>query len=52
MDPFSSAGDSQPGPVFCAGYDSECSVCGLGIFEGDDIRADGDGDYAHADCIG
>jgi len=37
------------GPVFRAGYDSECSECWDRIDEGDDIRAAG-GDFIHAEC--
>lgn len=58
-DPFSTAG-VQPygngwGPEFTAGYDSECSaaVC-LGdgtIWEGEVARADGDGGFAHSECL-
>ena len=55
-DPFASGSDDvpQPGPVFRAGYDSECAsaTCYLGgdIEEGDDIRADGEGGFVHAEC--
>ena len=55
-DPFASGSDNvvQPGPVFRAGYDSECSsaTCYLGgdIEEGDDIQADGEGGFRHAEC--
>jgi hypothetical protein len=55
-DPFASGSDSvpQPGPVFSAGYDSECAsaTCYLGgdIEEGDDIRADGEGGFVHSEC--
>jgi hypothetical protein len=54
-DPFINGPAQQPGPEFYAGYDGECAaaVClgdGL-VYEGDLIRAIGDGDYAHSDCI-
>lgn len=44
------AGDNAPGPWFQAAYDSgECSRCGLDIWEGDTIRADGRGEYECCD---
>lgn len=55
-DPFSSGTDDtspQLGPVIQAGFDSECSSfgCPVGaIWEGDDIRADGEGGWIHAEC--
>lgn len=42
--------DRDLGPVFTASYDSECSEQGDWINEGDDIRADGYGGFAHATC--
>lgn len=41
----------KAGPVFTATYDSDCSVEGDLIQEGDSIRADGEGGYAHASCL-
>ena len=42
--------DSQGfGPVFAATYEGEDSCCGEGIVPGEDIRADGDGGWIHAD---
>lgn len=43
--------DRDLGPVFTADYGSECSETGDWITEGDDIRADGHGSFAHATCI-
>jgi hypothetical protein len=40
-----------PGPVFVAGYESECSEEGDWIEPGDSIRADGHGGFAHASCL-
>lgn len=47
-------GPSTPrlGSVFTAGYDSECAACEAGIFEGEEIRADGEGGYIHYGCEG
>lgn len=63
VDPFSSgsdgaADDSGPayGPEVRASFDSECAepfcVSGGTIFEGDDIRADGEGGWVHSECAG
>lgn len=43
--------DSGPkfGPVFTATYESECPSCDERILPGEDIRADGQGGYIHAD---
>lgn len=57
-DPFSSGTDNSPavrqGPDFYASYESDCEAAdclsGGRIFEGDLIRALGDGEYAHAEC--
>lgn len=40
------------GPVITATYEGEDSCCGMGIEEGDRIRADGQGGWIHAneDC--
>ena len=46
------AGDGlRKGPWFCAAYDGEC-VCGVSFYEGDLIRADGDGGWEAGDCCG
>ncbi len=37
------------GPVFTATYESECPSCDETILPGEDIRADGQGSYIHAD---
>lgn len=37
------------GPVFMAQFESEDSCCGEGIVPGEDIRADGQGGWIHAD---
>jgi len=37
------------GPVFAATYESECPSCDERILPGEDIRADGQGGYIHAD---
>lgn len=45
-DPF-----DRPGPWFPAGYEQECDTCGGAIFQGDEIRADGQGGYeCRANC--
>lgn len=43
--------DGQPGPWFTAGFDSEASCCQAGVMEGETIRADGDGGWAHQQCV-
>jgi hypothetical protein len=42
--------NSAPPPAFAARYDGECSVCDGAIFQGDLIRADGEGGYVHAEA--
>lgn len=37
------------GKPFCARFYGECSACEEEIVPGEDIRADGDGGYIHAD---
>lgn len=52
-DPFDDPGEvPEFGPVFIAIYDSDDACCGYGIEVGDQIRADGQGGYIHAeeDC--
>lgn len=56
-DPFSAGADAaadRRGPVFPAGFDGECAepFCQFGgdIYEGEAIRADGDGGYVHEEC--
>lgn len=50
-DPFDSPDDrSGPGPEVYADYDSDCGNCGEPVYEGDIIRADGDG-WAHTECV-
>jgi hypothetical protein len=46
-------GDPQPskGVAFRAGYDSTCAYCFENIFEGDEIRADGEGGFEHAEHL-
>lgn len=43
--------ERELGPVFAATFGSECSEDGDWINEGDNIRADGYGGFAHASCI-
>jgi hypothetical protein len=56
VDPFAFGSDAVPvvGPVFDAGYDSECAAydCEYGgdIEEGDRIQADGEGGFVHEEC--
>jgi hypothetical protein len=50
FDPPTPEEANQPGPVFPAGFDSECSE-GDWINEGEDIRADGHGGFAHPFCL-
>lgn len=45
-----SADGFRPGPRFQAQFPGEC-VYGDDIEPGDTIRADGEGGYAHADCM-
>lgn len=40
---------SRLGPVFAATFESEDACCGEGIEPGEDIRADGQGGWIHAD---
>lgn len=37
------------GPVIMARYEGTCAACGWDIRPGDDIRADGQGEWIHAD---
>ena len=39
-----------PGPWFPARYDSDCDGCGGPIYEGDEIRGDGEGGYLCEAC--
>jgi hypothetical protein len=55
-DPFADPDEIEPkndkGPWFTAGFDSDDdSCCGEGIYEGDVIRADGEGGWEHQDCV-
>lgn len=50
LDPFVSASEAQTPPVVLAQHPGECSDCGWEIDPGDPIRADGSGDWLHADC--
>ena len=43
-------GQPFKGPWFGAMYDGECSSCDDAIYEGDSIRADGQGGYECEDC--
>lgn len=45
-----SVDDTKKGPWFGAMYDGECSVSECRIYEGDRIRADGQGGYECEDC--
>jgi hypothetical protein len=47
---FTGGVTGKPGPVFMARYDSECPY-GDQIVEGEQIRATGDGEFAHANCM-
>jgi hypothetical protein len=47
-DPFAST--SRIGPIFTAGYTSECGECGCDIEEGDRARMI-DGEAVHVDCV-
>jgi hypothetical protein len=51
-DPFISAADVRPEPpVLVAAYDSDCTECGDQIIADlDDIQADGEGGWRHAEC--
>ena len=49
-DLFDDAAPASPfGPVFTAEFESEDACCGEGILPGEDIRADGQGGWIHAD---
>lgn len=55
--PGAPAADREPygdgyGPEFTASYDGECGECFEPLYEGDLIRADGDGGYVHSECAG
>lgn len=41
----------EKGPWFVAAYDGMCP-CGVSFYEGDRIRADGDGDWEAQACCG
>lgn len=45
--------DAEPefGPIFTATYESDCPSCDEPILPGEDIRADGHGDFIHADTM-
>jgi hypothetical protein len=38
------------GTPFTASFDSDDDCCGAGIWEGEQIRSDGDGGWIHADA--
>lgn len=38
------------GRWFTASFDSDCADCGRFIFEGDQIRSDGDGGWLCTEC--
>lgn len=42
---------SKFGPIFTAEFESEDACCGEGIVPGEDIRADGQGGWIHADTM-
>jgi hypothetical protein len=44
--------DDDKGPWFRAAYDGECAACFAAFFEGDLIRADGDGGWEAQECCG
>jgi hypothetical protein len=41
---------AERGPWFTARYTSRCDDCGEPIFEGDEIRSDGEGGWLCSDC--
>lgn len=43
--------ETEFGPVFRAGFESECNGCDEGIVPGEDVRADGSGGWIHADTM-
>lgn len=47
---FTGGVTGKPGPVFEAQYESECAY-GDRIYQCEFIRATGDGEYAHAECM-
>lgn len=49
-DPFATSGALRFGPIVTAEYEGLCTQCDWDIEEGDDIRADGEGGWMHADC--
>lgn len=44
--------DDDKGPWFEAQYDGECAGCSVSFYEGDRIRADGDGGWEAEECCG
>lgn len=42
--------EHMPGPYVEASFDGECSRCLGDILAGDEIRADGDGEWEHRYC--
>jgi hypothetical protein len=47
-DLFDDAPDERLGKIITAVYDGEDACCGMGIEDGDRIRADGQGGWIHA----
>lgn len=46
------APEATPGRWFRSSYDGDCDVCGAAMFEGDEIRADGEGGWQGQECCG
>jgi len=44
--------EAKAGRWFTSRYDGDCDVCGAGLFEGDEIRADGEGGWQGRECCG
>lgn len=49
-DPFMTPSEARFGPVFIASHDGNDVCCGDGIWNGERIRADGEGGFVHEEC--
>lgn len=49
---FAQPDGADTGPWFTAAYSGDCDQCGNYFFEGDEIRADGEGGWQGRECCG